>query len=89
MEISRCRKTACEKEVCDMYDMINSVPARMQTGMMPAQTMFRNARGRTTAIVTDPISLASAPKRAAVRRAGGNPRICGVRTTGERRCAYR
>ena len=53
-----------------MYDMINSVPARMQTGMMPAQTMFRNARGRTTAIVTDPIfagvrteARGSAPRR--------------------------
>ena len=73
-----------------MYDMMNAVHSvRMPVGATPAQTSFRNVRERTTAVVTDSISLASAARRAAIRRAGGNPRICGVYTTGERRCAYR
>ncbi len=89
-DILRAVKSACEKEVCDMYDMINNVPyGRMPVGSMPMQGSVRNVRGRSAAIVTDPISLASASKRAGIRRAAGSTRICGVRTSGERRCVYR
>jgi len=73
-----------------MYDMMNSVSvSRMPVGSIPIQGSARNVRGRSAVPAMDPISLAVAPRRAAVRRAGGSARICGVRTSAERRCVCR
>ena len=70
-----------------MYGMMNSF-GEIRLPAVSANGPARNLRGRTSAAV-DPISLAGAPRRAGVRRPEGSPRICGARTSCERRCAYR
>lgn len=88
-KLSRGRERL-QKEVCDMYDMMTSASAsRMPACFMQLQGLSKNVRGRSAMAAIDPVSLASSPRRASVRRTGGSNRICGVRTAGERRCAFR
>ena len=70
-----------------MYDMMNCVSSGRNTdGCIYASARNMGAR---SASAMDPITLATASRRAEMRRRGGCVPVGGVRTTGERRCACR